>query len=595
MLSIFQDRVKKFQNLSDLYRDRSTNLSWLRIISFLLFAAILIIFIRFELYLISILFLVLFFFVFGMLVKKHQRARYKKDFYKTLSKINQEEIQRLKLDLSKFETGEKYLFPDHPYAYDLDIFGQHSIYQLVSRCTTDEGKNQLAKDLLIHQNPREIKNRHAAIKELKDKLDWRQNLESYGRTNVKKEKSNFAVFLEWIQSSERTKNLNLLIVIMAVVWILILITSYFVVIGSISFLWLFSFLFISASVLGPKLKTMQNLTTAMIKVQDELNARFEMIRLIEKESFANEYLRNLQSKFIHHSTNSSHEIKRLRRIVDLFVNRGNMFYALVNSFFMLDILFLYLAEKWKHNNKNEIEIWFQTLGCFETLFSYTAFSYSHPGFDFPTISESEVCLMVKNIGHPLIDESVRVNNDFEMNGVGSSSLITGSNMAGKSTFLRAIGVNLILAQCGMPVCAEKMDFYPCEMFSSMRTKDNLKENVSTFYAELIRIRSLIQTLNDKKLTFYLLDEILKGTNSHDRHKGAVTLIEQLSRSNAIGLVSTHDLELQTLTQTNPKIKNYSFNSSIVNNEIFFDYKLQKGACTSFNAIELMKKMGIDIK
>ncbi|MFQ3213642.1 MAG: DNA mismatch repair ATPase MutS, partial [Marivirga sp.] len=221
---------------------------------------------------------------------------------------------------------------------------------------------------------------------------------------------------------------------------------------------------------------------------------------------------------------------------------------------------------------------------------------AHPHYVKPQLTLEPTILSGKEIGHPLIKHDDRVSNNFEMANVGSVSLITGSNMSGKSTFERSLGVNIILAQMGAVCCASELLLSPLQLFTSMRTEDNLSENTSSFYAELKRLKQLVDLTKSAPETpiFYLLDEILKGTNSEDRNKGAESLIKQLMKTNSLGLISTHDLSLAKLTEQLDLFANYSFNSEVKGEEILFDYKLHDGPCHTFNAVPLMRKMGIEI-
>jgi len=231
----------------------------------------------------------------------------------------------------------------------------------------------------------------------------------------------------------------------------------------------------------------------------------------------------------------------------------------------------------------------------EALCSLAGFSYSNPHYVYPSIEDEKAYIKVRSLGHPLILNQERITNDLDLEKPGSIALVTGSNMSGKSTFLRTVGVNIVLGLCGAPVCAESAEISHVQLFTGMRTEDNLEEHVSSFYAELQRIQSLLKMVDQEETTIlFMLDEILKGTNSKDRHKGAAALIRQLSKTNSFGFVSTHDLELGDLQQELSGVKNYSFNSRIEGDEIIFDYTLEEGLCRSFNASKLMEKIGINM-
>lgn len=314
-------------------------------------------------------------------------------------------------------------------------------------------------------------------------------------------------------------------------------------------------------------------------------------------------LERLQSTFRQTSYSAAGEFSKLKKILDVFKLRGtrkdkslgrNLFYLVFNLFFLLDIYWIILAERWRVRNKNYVRSWASSVSEFEVLSSIAGFSYSNPGYAFPEIKEEDYIIRFEMLGHPLINPASRVNNDFSLVGRGKIVMITGSNMAGKSTFLRAVGVNLVLALMGAPCCARSAQVSNMKLFTSMRTQDNLEEGVSSFYAELKRVEQLLRLLESGEAVFFLLDEMFKGTNSQDRYKGGISLIKQLSELNAFGIISTHDLELARRVGNHMISANYSFNSEIHGDEMTFNYQLTEGICRDFNASELMKRSGIKV-
>ena len=254
-----------------------------------------------------------------------------------------------------------------------------------------------------------------------------------------------------------------------------------------------------------------------------------------------------------------------------------------------------LLEKWKVTNKQQVKKWYEGLAAFESLSTLGNLSFNHPNWCFPILADDKGIFITKEMGHPLIPADKIVNNTFSTDGIGKINLVTGSNMAGKSTFLRSIGVNTVLAMAGAPVCAEELTLHPTRIISTMRVNDNLEESTSTFYAELKKLKTIIEAVNNGENVFLLLDEILRGTNSLDRHTGSEALLKQLIKHNAVGLLATHDLELAKLINQYPSnITNYHFDVQVNNEELYFDYKLKRGICQSMNASLLMKKIGIEL-
>ena len=252
-------------------------------------------------------------------------------------------------------------------------------------------------------------------------------------------------------------------------------------------------------------------------------------------------------------------------------------------------------EKWKQQNHEHVLGWFTALGEFEAINSLSILSFNHPEWCFPELKKEHFFIEGKEIGHPLIPAGKCVNNPVKIDQAGELMLVTGSNMAGKSTYLRSIGVNTVLAMAGAPVCAKYFCLSPVQIISSMRIADNLEESTSTFYAELKKLKTVIDKVNNNEKVFILLDEILRGTNSLDRHTGSAALIKQLIKHNAVGIIATHDVELAGLKDEYPSgILNYHFDVQVNNEELYFDYKLKEGICTSLNASILMKKIGIEL-
>jgi DNA mismatch repair ATPase MutS len=273
---------------------------------------------------------------------------------------------------------------------------------------------------------------------------------------------------------------------------------------------------------------------------------------------------------------------------------GNMFYSVFNALWFFDFHLIIRIEKWREKNGSRLRDWAYAVSEFEVLSSVAGFRYSNPSFNFPEIEDEPYTLDFHKLGHPLIHQHKRVSNNFKLKGRGDIAMITGSNMAGKSTFLRTVGVNLVLAFMGAPCCTQSARVSVIKIFSSMRTQDNLEEGVSSFYAELRRVEQLLKLIETGEAVFFMLDEMFKGTNSKDRHQGGFSLIKQLQEMNASGIISTHDLDLAILAGKHSLVTNYSFNSTIQENEITFNYALTDGLCTDFNASALMKRSGIKI-
>jgi hypothetical protein len=310
----------------------------------------------------------------------------------------------------------------------------------------------------------------------------------------------------------------------------------------------------------------------------------------EKERFGSPLLIDLQRRLRENGGASA----CLGRLVQVLENIGQM-RDFMKVVMLTDVNWLLRGEALKKEiNPGLITAWTDAVGELEALNSLAGFSYAHPNYSYPSIAQSAYHFEAQALGHPLIPAAKRVTNDFSLKGQGAIALVTGSNMAGKSTFLRTVGINTTLALAGAPVCAAEMEVSSVHLYTSMRTNDELAESTSSFMAELLRINGLVALLKTNRLpVLFLLDEILKGTNSADRQAGAEALARQLSRSRAFGMLSTHDLELVSLADEIDLV-NYSFESDIIGDQIQFDYKLRDGPCRTANAAALMRQLGIGV-
>ena len=532
---------------------------------------------------------------FPFLIRYHNRLRTRKDHLLTLKAINENELKRLHFDLTGFDQGKNFQEPTHPYSGDLDVFGEHSLFQLINRSTTQQGKATLAQWLLHPTDKAEVEARQSAVQELTELTDWRQTFQAYGPQPAEQEE-NLATLLTWMQEPAALPRRALYAVLcyglalLAVAAIVLYFTT------GLSGYAVILVLAVNGAVLWTTAKAASDTHAKTTQSVAVLHAYQQMLTSVEQQNFTSDRLQHLRARLSHNEIVASREISQLRYILDNFDARENLFYHIFNIVLMLDVFWLLRADRWKAQLQGDVSQWFEGVSEVEALSSIASFAFAHPTFTFPTITNQKFRLDAQGMGHCLIPSQQRVENDFTMEDRGTITIITGSNMSGKSTFLRTVGVNVVLALAGAPVCANAFEVSVMQVFTSMRTQDSLEENVSSFYAELRRLRQLLDMLQaPERPVLFMLDEILKGTNSQDRHHGAASLIKQLSKLEATGFVSTHDLELGKLEETLPHVKNYSFTSTIEQDEIYFDYKLHEGVCKSFNASKLMAKMGIAVE
>jgi DNA mismatch repair ATPase MutS len=332
-------------------------------------------------------------------------------------------------------------------------------------------------------------------------------------------------------------------------------------------------------------------------VEPEMEGIRKQFVLLETEKFTSGFLQSLQHRL------KPPDYKTTSAAIGEFVGilkridwRSNLLINMIlQIFFVWDLRLVISLEKWKRKNRNQFRDWFRVIAEMEVIVSLASLVYNEPEWCFPEVDDNYFYFKAEQIGHPLLPAAMRVSSDFHLEGTGKIALITGSNMAGKSTFLRSLGINTVLALMGAPVCARQMKLSEAKLISSMRVADNLAENTSTFYAELKKIQFIIESINRKEKVFVLLDEVLRGTNSDDRHKGSKALVRQLLNNGAVAVMATHDTDLAHSESTNPSVSNYHFEGKIQEDELYFDYKIKTGISESLNATALMKKIGIHLQ
>ncbi len=538
---------------------------------------------------------VLLLFVFIQLIKADLKNHSRIEHTNRLITINKNELKFLAGDYLDFDPGIEHIPKEHEYANDLDIFGRASLFQYLNRTTSEPGSEKLAEYLKSPAAVSVIAERQQAVKELARKIPWIQDLRAYGLKNKitfstknrlenwMKEPVVFSVFKPW-----KWLRYFLPAIILTVVAFYI-----FDEVGNTIF---YLSLLVFAVIAYQVNKYVAPIHEQLSKAADELSTLSESISLIEKEKFESPLLQRLQSVFIEQNKKASEDILKVKKILDKLDIRYNIVLsAPLNLLLLWNLQQVLDLEKWKETEQKNFNGWFETLANFEALNSFGILNFNKPEWIFPTIKAEYFSIEGKEIGHPLIPAEKRVNNFIDIPDNAELMLVTGSNMAGKSTYLRSIGINIALAMAGAPVCAKSFSVSHVQLISSMRITDNLEESTSTFYAELKKLKTIIDKVNAGEKVFILLDEILRGTNSLDRHTGSKALIKQLIKKKAAAIIATHDLELAILKEDFSKnILNYHFDVQVSNDELYFDYRLKPGVCNSLNASILMKKIGIEL-
>ncbi len=511
-----------------------------------------------------------------------------------LIQVNRHELDAMQYNLGGYEDGSAYADANHAYASDLDLFGPASIFQWLSRCHADQSKKLLADYLKAPLPVSVIKEKQDASKELSEKQDYCQQFQSTSISapltdKTEKKLKNWMAspsvgfenpFWKWFQNVYPVIPISLF-------------TIYFLDILSANALLLclvglYFFQYLISRKIIPEFGLLLN-------VEPEIGTLHKQLHLVEKDSFTSPFLQSLQGRLKpagYHSASAS--IRDLNTILKKIDWRSNLILnAILQLFFLWDLRIILLLKKWKKKNKDHLQEWIKIIAEMEVIISLASLIYNEPDWCFPGVDSSYFHLEAEAIGHPLIPATARITNDFSMEGIGKIAVITGSNMAGKSTFLRSLGTNIVLALMGAPVCSLNMRLSTMNLISSMRVSDNLSENTSTFYAELKKLQYIIEAVNREEPVFILLDEVLRGTNSNDRHKGSQALIRQLLQCKAVAVMATHDTDLaNSESAADPSVTNYHFEGKIISDELYFDYKIKKGICESLNATTLMKKIGI---
>ena len=590
----YKQRLKKLGIEQDLLLKRKSTLAWLRFAAIIGIIACVYFLLPYGwLYILAPALLLLI--VFTRLIFADLRNKSAIEHNKRLIAINENEIKALEHSYYQFLDGHEFTQKEHAYANDLDIFGHASLYQYINRTSSEMGSNTLAGWLLQPSAVSTISYRQAAAKELSAQIEWTHELQAYGA--VKKiQLVTLHRLQSWFDDPYRFINKKywkiLRYILPAIILTVTALNIFNVVSDPLRNYFILAFALIAFSIS----KRVTPLQQQVSKMTDELEVLSDSIRLIEQAEFRAPFLQQLQMQFRQHDGNSSDKLKQLKKILERLELRYNIVVFIpLDLLLQWDLQQVMALEKWKEQNHKNVMEWFNALGSFEAVNSLSTLSFNHPQWCFPVLKEEHFFMEGKNTGHPLIQKDKCVTNPLKIDSSGDLMLVTGSNMAGKSTYLRSIGINTILAMAGAPVCAEYFCLSPVQIISSMRIADNLEESTSTFYAELKKLKTVIDKVNNNEKVFILLDEILRGTNSLDRHTGSVALIKQLIKHKAAGIIATHDVELAKMKEDYPaNILNYHFDVQVNNDELHFDYKLKEGICTSLNASILMKKIGIEL-
>ncbi len=525
--------------------------------------------------------------VFISLIQKFNYAKDQEAIYLALQKIEDQKIARQQRQLSGLNAGSEFAYKAHPFSNDLDLFGTHSLFQLMNHSTSPGGKQKLAGLMNSDFSIAQAKKRAIAVSELSGKPEFLRSMEAVGLA-FQGDKPVFDSWKNWLTEPEKSTGFHILLAFLGPfggMALLILVT-----VGIVPQAFLGLWILVGVLVLSLIFKPLKQAAES-IPLSSQMKSMRIRAERIESENMDAELVSEEKSKLYSDNRPASAQLKALDQLGLWVQNRLNLLYLPVNLLFWTDFLLFLRLQSWKkqvgtslHQLPESLENWevWVSLGSFELEVGY-------PG---KALWSEEKLLQAKNVTHPLIHPEKAVGNSIKLGNGTALALLTGSNMSGKTTFMRTLGTNAVLVNLGLRPFADEFVLGPVQLYTSMRNSDNLGESVSSFYAELFRIRRLIQRLESGEAVLFMLDEILKGTNTQDRVSGSEALIQQLLKTPGFGIISTHDIELAKIAEHTDQVQNFSFHSEIQDQDIRFDYMLKDGPCPSFNAHKLMELMGI---
>jgi hypothetical protein len=489
------------------------------------------------------------------------------------------------------ETGDRFSDPSHPYARDLDIFGVGSLFELLCTARTRAGEEILAKWLLAPAPPDEVRLRNAAVSELRTRLDLREDLAVLGkdfRSGVQPE-----ALATWGEtpSTLRPGVFQFILPVLAFLWICSLLAWAI-------FNLKYPAVVISVLNLALASKFRRQVSKSASEIEEaahDLNLLSQVLARVEQEKFSSSKLMNLHAVFPKDGVVASRSIARLNRLVDFLVSRRHLAVQVLDPFVLWSLQWTLAIEAWRKKYGPAIKTWLVALGEFEALSDLAGYAYEHPQDVFPEFTDEAPLFDAEGLAHPLIPESRAVRNDVILGSDLRLIIISGPNMAGKSTFIRSVGINAVLAQCGAPVRAHKLRLSRLAVGASVCVLDSLQGGISRFYAEITRLKAIADLTDGPLPVLFLLDELLQGTNSHDRRIGAEAVVRNLLKRGAVGLLTTHDLALAEIAVAmGATAANFHFEDHLEEGKLRFDHRLSPGIVQTSNALQLMRSIGLDV-
>lgn len=600
--ALYSDRLAQRTAVADARRARERTLSIARLL--VVVAAIAIAFWSVSIALIPFAAFIALIIIHERVVRARKRAENGATFYaRGLARINGTWP-------GQGDGGDALADDHHPFAGDFDLFGHGSLFELISLAVTRAGRTRLGAWLKEpSQDADEIRARQDAVRELRDNVDLREDLALEAAEvahEIESAKLDAWAAMAALHASRFERVAALVLPVISIPALLLALPALVArVVGwthpeaaarlgvfAAMPVWPFLLAAFATALLARRLRSrVEPVIMAVERAEPALALLGGVLSRIERETFTSARLTALSARL---SGPASRDIERLRRLVALLDARRNQFFAPIAALMLWGTNVAFAIDRWRERHGASVVEWIETVGEIEALSSLASFAFEHPSFVMPEIASDGPLFDARALGHPLIPEDRRVTNDIRLDATLRLLVVSGSNMSGKSTMLRSVGIAAVLAMAGGPVCAESLRVTPARVGASIRIHDSLQENASRFYAEILRIRQVIAMSRDGALLF-LLDEVLAGTNSHDRRIGAEAIVRGLVERGAIGLVSTHDLALADIADTlAPRAANVHFEDHIEDGRVVFDYRMREGVVTKSNALALMRSVGIEV-
>ncbi|MBW8241953.1 DNA mismatch repair protein MutS [Muricauda oceani] len=525
--------------------------------------------------------------LFLFLVTRFSNVKRHKEYLQRLIVINGTELDILSRKFHHLPDGKEFLKPDHPYAQDLDVFGRGSFYQYTNRTTLVQGSEVFA-NLLLDGYPKDIAKKQAAIQELAQLPEWRQHFSALaGETEPKISPDVVSYWMKNHKSFIPKWGGMVPVIFASLSLILIAMAFWGWVPESLILFWYF----LGVGAVGRYAKKILAFTAKVSEAQDTIQQHQRLISELEEHTFNSELLQELQKKLVVEGERTSKILKRFSQSMTMLEQQFNLVISMfAQGLGLYSVYYAFQIESWIGKHGQDVEGWFAAIAQFDAYITLGTYAFNHPEHTYPNLVGGNIVMQGKDIGHPLVDSRKNILNDFEIE-KGRFCIVTGANMAGKSTFLRAVGLQIVMANMGLPIMGKEVLYNPVRLLTSMRSSDSLADETSYFYAELKRLKYIVEEL-EKDDCFVILDEILKGTNSVDKAEGSKKFVERLVRNGSTGMVATHDLSLCTLADELPEVENRYFDAQILDGELYFDYKFKEGVCQNMNASFLLRKMDI---